>query len=60
LNVSGVDDDFSADIPLHCKAAGSKEQIDWVRAVTGANVVVPKAPRETCRLPAMDEFLYQP
>ena len=60
LNVSGVDDDFSADVPLHCKSVDGKEQIDWVRSVTGANIVTQSAGRKTCKLPAPDEFLYQP
>ncbi len=60
LNVSGVADDFSVDVPLRCKLPDGKEQTDWVRAVTGANAITAKAKGETCRLPAMDEFLYQP
>jgi aminopeptidase N len=60
LDVSAVDDDFSADVPLRCSSIGGKEQTEWVRAVTGTNVVVPSTKGATCSLPAVDDFLYQP
>ena len=60
LDVSGVDDDFSADVPLHCESSAGKEQIEWVRAVTGENVVTPHVRGGSCHLPAMSEFLYRP
>jgi hypothetical protein len=59
LDVSGVNDDFSADVPLHCQSAQIDEQVHWVRAVAGSNAVhLPRA--AACSLPATDEFLYQP
>ena len=59
LDVSGVDDDFSVDVPLHCRSASGKDQIHWVRAVSGSNFVRPPY-GGACRLPAPDEFLYTP
>lgn len=60
LEVSRVDDDFSADIPLHCEGPAGKEQIEWVRAVTGENGLTSRVKWGACRLPAMNEFLYEP
>jgi len=59
LAVSDVGDDFSADVPLHCRSAKGGEQIHWVRAVTGSNLVLPPN-GGSCRLPGADEFLFQP
>lgn len=59
LEVSGVDDDFSADVPLHCQAK-TGEQIHWVRAITGSNIFHLPDATGACRLPATDEFLYKP
>jgi hypothetical protein len=60
LDVSGVGEDFSVDVPLHCESSDGKEQIHWVRAVTGDNVVTALGKGGSCRLPAIDEFLYEP
>ncbi len=59
LDVTNVGDDFSADVPLHCRSANGKDQIHWVRAVSGSNFVRPPN-GGACRLPAPDEFLYTP
>ncbi|MBV9762853.1 MAG: hypothetical protein JO340_20000 [Acidobacteriaceae bacterium] len=59
LEVSGVDDDFSIDIPLHCHAPGGKEQVRWVRASAGSNPLEPSTAK-TCDLPPASDFLYRP
>ncbi len=57
LDVSGVDEDFTTDVPLRCTSRNGKEHTDWVRASTGTNdVEVP--PGSSCELPAINEFLY--
>jgi aminopeptidase N len=58
--VSGVDDDFTADVPLHCHGkrapAGSTR---WVRLSSGSNSL--DLPAGTgCELPPPSEFLYAP
>lgn len=58
LEVSGVDDDFSFDLPLHCRAGG-KEQVRWVRAAAGSNPLEPSTGKN-CELPSASEFLYAP
>jgi hypothetical protein len=51
VKVAGVDDDFTADVPLHCG-----ERVRWVRVDAGDNLLdVPK----TCELPAQTDFLYR-
>ncbi len=59
LQVSGVDDDFTADIPLECGSKGGKPQIRWIRASAGANDVDAPGPAG-CRLPSPESFLYSP
>ncbi len=57
VEVSGVDEDFTTDVPLRCTSRNGKERIQWVRASTGNNdVEVP--PGSSCELPAINEFLY--
>ncbi len=59
VNVSGVDDDFTADVPLHCHSQGSADRVRWVRASSGVNSLELPAGM-VCELPPPDEFLYQP
>jgi len=59
ITASGVDDDFTADLPLHCHAKGSPGQIRWVRISSGTNSL--EFPAGTaCELPSPNEFLYIP
>lgn len=59
VTVSGVDDDFTADIPLHCHAKGSPDRVRWARVSSGTNSL--DFPAGTaCELPAPTEFLYLP
>ena len=59
LKLSGVEDDFSVDVPLHCRSSAGKERIQWVRATSGSNPL-DLAPNSACELPPQNEFLYTP
>ncbi len=56
--VSGVDDDFTADIPLRCDVGGRKQDLRWLRVSSGSNPVDNHAGSRTCELPSDSEFLY--
>lgn len=59
LNLSGVDDDFTLDVPMNCRDAAGARYVRWVRAITGDNLVdVPV--RSACQLPAETDFLRLP
>lgn len=59
VDVSGVDDDFTADLPLACGSSSGKKIVHWVRINSGANPVELKN-AANCTLPALDEFLFVP
>jgi hypothetical protein len=59
LTVSGVDEDFTADIPLHCHARGNRETVRWSRVSSGTNSLE-WASGTACELPSPTEFLYLP
>lgn len=54
VEVSGVDDDFLAEIPLRCKGASTY----WVRAGSGSNVFELPKTVSACQLPSAREFLF--
>ncbi len=54
VQVSGVDEAFSADLPLRCPGKTGLEQTRWLRIEAGQNVTL--APG--CKLPFQREFLY--
>jgi aminopeptidase N len=58
IAVSGVDDDFTADIPLTCETKSGSQNVRWVRVSSGSNALEFPA-GTTCRLPAPEEFLYR-
>jgi aminopeptidase N len=60
LTLAGVDDDFTADVPLRCKLASGKEQIQWVRASSGDNTFELPSGSRACALPATADFLFFP
>ncbi len=60
LKVSGVDEDFAADVPLRCSSKDGKDEVRWVRASAGNNDLELPAGSGTCSLPAASEFLYSP
>ena len=59
LTLSGVADDFTADLPLHCRSANGASEIHWIRASSGENDVELRG-SSACELPHPDEFLYSP
>ena len=59
VDLSGVDEDFSADLPLVCKTKNGADQERWMRLVTGSNSLSSSTQGESsCRLPMPDNFLY--
>ncbi len=54
---TGVDDDFTADVPMRCRTKGEADQIRWLRVSSGSNSLDFPA-GVTCKLPAPNEFLY--
>lgn len=60
LEMSGVPDDFSADIPLTCGASGGRGTVRWVRANPGTTLLPGAEKRRNCSLPPSDQFLYDP
>jgi hypothetical protein len=61
LEVSGVDPDFTGDVPLTCTGTGGKQQTRWIRASTGSNVADSRHHEPVaCQLPSPNAFLYIP
>ncbi len=60
LDVSGVDEDFTVDVPLPCMATGGKETTHWVRATSGSNPIDLPAGITSCHLPSPSRFLFIP
>jgi hypothetical protein len=58
--VSGVDDEFTADLPLRCKSADGRERTRWIAIVSGENTPTHMSPTDSCELPGETEFLTQP
>lgn len=56
VEVSGVEDAFSADLPLECKSKGGAGQVQWIRIESGENAT----PAPGCKLPSRLDFLYFP
>ncbi len=54
IELSGVDDDFVADLPLRCKGTPAQ----WVRLVSGSNRVDLPHGAASCELPSKKEYLY--
>lgn len=59
LTVSGVDEDFTADVPLRCSHRGGSKTVRWTRVSSGTNSLELPAGL-SCELPSADEFLYLP
>jgi hypothetical protein len=60
LKVSGVDEDFTADVPLSCLSSRGKETTHWLRATFGSNPVDLPAGISSCALPSPSKFLFIP
>ena len=58
LTMSGVDNDFSADIPLLCQKPSHPPVTFWMRASLGDNPIDLPGGLKTCTLPSPYEFLY--
>jgi hypothetical protein len=56
VTLSGVDDDFMAEIPLHCRGGA----VYWVRAGSGTNTFELPRGMSACELPSPRDFLYIP
>ncbi len=54
--LSGVDDDFMVEIPLHCRGG----TVYWVRAGAGTNTFELPIGKSSCELPSSRDFLYLP
>ena len=57
LEISDVDEAFTADVPLRCKSRDGAEQIRWLRVSSGANPFEPP-PGGSCELPPPQAYLY--
>jgi hypothetical protein len=60
LNLSGVDEDFTADVALECTSKAGKQRVQWVRSSSGSNDVELPSSTTACQLPSSNEFLYSP
>ena len=58
LTMSGVDSNFSLDVPLQCQTTGGKLTNVWVRAIEGDNSIELPPGAKNCALPPPNEFLY--
>ncbi|MBV9301016.1 MAG: hypothetical protein JOY62_07230 [Acidobacteriaceae bacterium] len=58
VDVSGVDEDFTADIGLRCTSKSGAKEMHWMRVSAGSNPVEMDAKTAHCELPDMSEFLY--
>ncbi len=58
LDVSGVDDDFTADIPLACLSGSGSQIAHWVRISSGSNPIEAASGVKDCQLPSPAGFLY--
>jgi hypothetical protein len=54
LQVSGVEDDFMAEIPLRCNGVPTY----WVKAGSGDNIFELPKGVSSCQLPSRHDFLY--
>ncbi len=57
IEVSGVDEAFTADLPLRCKTKKG-ENVKWLRIVSGSNPIPDSGQVHACRLPSPSEYLY--
>jgi hypothetical protein len=58
LDVSDVDEDFAADLALHCTSKAGKERVRWVRISSGTNDLEFSRDANSCQLPSSNQFLY--
>ena len=58
LEVSKVDEDFIADVPVRCRAKSGAMELLLVHASSGSNPIPHRASGGACELPAYSGFLY--
>lgn len=59
LEMSGVDDEFTVEVPLACRSRDGKSETRWILADSGDNRLnLPSG--ESCHLPSPSDFLYSP
>lgn len=59
LEMSGVDNEFTVEVPLACRSRAGTTETRWILADSGDNQL--NLPRgESCSLPPPSEFLYSP
>lgn len=57
LEMSGVDNEFTVEVPLTCRSRSGKSETRWILADSGDNQLnLP--PGESCHLPSPSAFLY--
>ncbi len=56
IEISGVDEDFTADVPVRCRSGGGKDELRWVRVSLGSNVIAGGG--GACDLPPFSSYLY--
>ena len=59
LTITGVDESFTADIPLPCQMKGKAAEVVWIRASTGSNPLTRTGKSAVCQLPDESQFLYR-
>ncbi|MGI8958855.1 MAG: M1 family metallopeptidase [Bryobacteraceae bacterium] len=58
LDLSGVDEDFTADVRLQCSSKAGTQSVRWVRVSAGSNDVDIPSGTTACQLPSSNDFLY--
>jgi len=60
IDVSGVDEDFTVDVPLRCSTKDGRHETRRVRVTSGSTPVSMPGSLSACQLPSTTEFLYTP
>jgi aminopeptidase N len=60
IDVSGVDEDFTVDVPLRCATKEGRHETRRVRVTSGNTPMSIPASISACQLPSTTEFLYTP
>ncbi len=60
LKISGVDEAFALDLPLHCASASGAESTVWFHAGAGDNSFEIPPGAKSCELPKQTDYLYVP
>lgn len=60
VDASGINDDFTADLPMACVSSSRKKIVHWIQISSGSNPVDLSSGIAQCRLPAPEDFLFVP